>query len=93
MGLILVILSSCALPVTTVSTVDDRPALAFKGAPEGAFIYVDGLNMGRAAEYNGEPKILNVLSGSHNLRIIFNGAVIYEQRVFVESSLKTISVK
>jgi PEGA domain len=92
-GLMLALLCGCAVPTTTVSTIDDRPALAFKGAPEGALVYVDGLNMGSANEYNGDPKILNVLPGSHTLRITANGATIYEQRVFVESSLKTITVK
>ena len=92
-GLILALLCGCAMPVTTVKTIDDRPALAFTGAPEGAILFVDGLNMGPAIEYNGEPKILNVEPGTHALRIISNGSVIYEQRVFVESALKTITVR
>lgn len=92
-GVMLVLLTACAMPVTTVSTVDDRPALAFKGAPEGATLFVDGLDMGMANEYNGDPKILTVEPGTHTLRIMANGSVIYEQRVFVESSLKTIIVK
>jgi hypothetical protein len=92
-GLMFALLCGCSLPVTTVSTIDDRPALAFKGAPEGAVLFVDGLNVGSAAEYNGNPKILNVQPGTHTLRITANGGVLYEQRVFVESSLKTITVK
>lgn len=93
LGLMLAFLCGCAMPVTTVNTVDDRPALAFKGAPVGAVLFVDGLNMGLANEYNGDPKILNVVPGTHTLRIMENGTVIFEQRVFVESALKTIIVK
>ena len=81
------------MPVTTVNTIDDRPALAFKGAPDGALVFIDGLNMGLAQEYNGDPKILLVQPGTHTLRIVSEGSVVFEQRVFVESSLKTISVR
>jgi hypothetical protein len=93
LGLILALICGCVMPVTTVKTIDDRPALAFKGAPEGALLFVDGLNMGPANDYNGNPKILIVQPGTHMLRIFANGSVIYEQRVFVESSLKTITVR
>ena len=92
-GLLILLLGGCAMPVTTVKTIDDRPALAFKNAPEGAVLFVNGLNMGPANEYNGDPKILNVETGTHSLRITANGAVIFEQRVFVESALKTITVR
>jgi hypothetical protein len=91
--LMVTLLCGCAMPVTSVKSIDDRPALAFKGAPEGAILFVDGLNMGPANEYNGEPKILTVEPGTHTLRITANGSVIYEQRVFVESALKTITVR
>jgi len=86
-------LCSCTMPTTTVRTVDDRPTLAFKGAPEGALLYIDGLNMGGAAQYNGEPNVLTIEPGTHSVRVTLNNEVIYEQRVFVESSLKTITVR
>lgn len=86
-------LCSCAMPTTTVRTVDDRPTLAFKGAPEGALIYIDDLNMGQAAQYNGEPRVLTIEPGTHTVRVTLNNEVIYEQRIFVESSLKTITIR
>ncbi len=81
------------MPATTVRTVDDRPTLAFKGVPEGALLYIDGLNMGSAAQYNGEPNVLTIEPGTHIVRVTFNNEVIYEQRIFVESSLKTITIR
>jgi uncharacterized lipoprotein YajG len=86
-------LCSCTMPATTVRTVDDRPTLAFKGVPEGALLYIDGLNMGSAAQYNGEPNVLTIEPGTHIVRVTFNNEVIYEQRIFVESSLKTITIR
>ncbi len=86
-------LCSCTMPTTTVRTVDDRPTLAFKGAPEGALLYIDGLNMGPAGQYNAEPNVLTIEPGTHTVRVTVNNEVIYEQRIFVESSLKTITIR
>lgn len=87
------ILCSCSMPTTTVRTIDDRPTLAIKGAPEDATLFVDGLNMGPAIKYNGDPNVLGVESGTHVVRVTTGQTVIYEQRIFVESSLKTITVR
>lgn len=86
-------LCSCAMPVTTVRTVDDRPTLAIKGAPENATLFIDGLNMGLANAFNGDPAVLTIEPGTHVVRVAVGATVIYEQRVFVESSLKTIVVR
>jgi hypothetical protein len=86
-------LCSCTMPTTAVRTVDDRPTLAFKGAPEGALLYIDGLNMGAAGQFNGEPQVLTIEPGTHTVRVTLNNQVIYEQRIFVESSLKTITIR
>jgi len=81
------------MPTTTVRTVDDRPTLAFKGAPADALLYIDGLNMGPVAQYNAEPNVLTIEPGTHTVRVTVNNEVIYEQRIFVESSLKTITIR
>jgi PBP1b-binding outer membrane lipoprotein LpoB len=85
-------LGSCAMPNTTVRTVDDRPSLAIKGAPPTAILLVDGIPMGVANQYDGEPRTLTVEPGSHTVGIAIGNQIIFEQRVFVESSLKTITV-
>ena len=87
-----VALCSCAMPNTAVRAVDDRPTIAIKGAPANAVLYVDGLPMGAASQYDGEPQTLTVEPGSHTVRVAVGNQIIYEQRVFVESSLKTITV-
>ncbi len=86
-------LCSCSMPTTAVRTVDERPSLAFKGAPEGAILFIDGLNMGSAGQYDGQSKVLVIEPGTHTVRVTVDNGVIYEQRIFVESSLKTITLR
>jgi hypothetical protein len=75
-------LAACAGPTTTVKTVDTRPALAIQGAGSGLTLFVDGASAGDPQRYDGNPNVLRVEPGTHEL----------EQRVFVESELKTVKV-
>ena len=90
--LVTCIVSSCS-PITSVRTIDDRPTLAFIGAPFNAILYIDGLNMGPAGQYDAEPRVLTVEPGTHSVRVVVDSNVIYDQRVFVESSRKTITLR
>jgi len=86
-------LAACVGPTTTVKTVDTRPALAFAGAPSGTVLYVDGARIGDPSSYDGQPNILRVEPGTHAVEIRDGrGAVVFSQRVFVESELKTVQV-
>ncbi len=89
----LLALAACAGPTTVLRTVDTRPALAIAGAPGGAQLFVDGAPVGEADRYDGNPDILRVEPGTHDVEIRDrSGAVLFRQRVFVESELKTIQV-
>ena len=100
--LIMMILG-CYYPTTTVRSIDSRPSIAIKGASVTAELFVDGINMGKAQTYNAEPqpyngevqtlKTLTLEPGTHKVSIIENGIIIYEQIIFIESELKTITVK
>lgn len=85
--------SACANPATTVRSTEGRPALAIEGAPAGSQLFIDGNPMGDANAFNGQPAVLRVESGTHevNLRDA-SGKVIFQQRVFVESETKIIQV-
>ena len=81
------------MPSTTVRTTDTRPSLAFEGAPEGAKVYLDGLLMGEAEKYDGQPGVLVVEPGTHNIVVKGrDGSVLLEQKVYMESEIKTIKV-
>ena len=87
-------LSACAMPATTVRTSDTRPSLAFDGAPKGATIYIDGLPMGDADKYDGQPEVLVVEPGTHLVTIKDGkGSIILDRKVFVESEIKTLKVQ
>ena len=87
------VLCACAMPSTTVRTTDTRPSLAFEGAPEGAKIYLDGLLIGEAEKYDGQPGVLLVEPGTHVIVVKGpDGSVLVEKKVYVESELKTIKV-
>jgi hypothetical protein len=86
-------LASCAGPTTTVRTVDTRPAIALQGAGGGLTLFVDGAPAGDPRAYDGNPNVLRVEPGTHELELRdAAGAVVFRQRVFVESELKTVKV-
>jgi len=93
LALSLFALSACAMPTTTVRTTDSRPGIAIKGASPTAELIVDGLNMGKAERFNGDPQTLIIEPGTHRVVIIENGASVFERSIFVDSELKTISVR
>lgn len=85
--------AGCVGPTTTVRSVDTRPAIAVAGAPHGAVLYVDGVAVGSASSYDGNPNVLRVEPGTHEIDVRDGaGQSIFRQRVFVESELKTIQV-
>ncbi len=91
--LLVVGLFGCAMPSTTVRTTDTRPSLAIVGAPAGATLFVDGQEVGPAQQYGGNPTVLRVEPGTHEVEIRgAKGGAVFRQRVFVESELKTIQV-
>jgi len=79
-------------PITKTSTVDSRPTLSFTGAPADGILFIDNLEIGPVAVYNGNPKVLTVEPGTHDVEIMQNNKVIFQQTVFVESENKIISV-
>ncbi len=86
-------LFSCSLPITKVETGDSRPVLAVEGAPGGSKLYIDGLMVGDANDYNGSPNVLIIEPGTHEVSIkTGSGKSIYNQKIFVESGLKTIII-
>ncbi|MCX7056344.1 MAG: hypothetical protein NTZ79_03895 [Proteobacteria bacterium] len=79
------LLASCALPETRVTTGAAPAGLVVEGAPAGATLYIDGLAMGLAAEFNGKPKVLTVLEGAHNVEIRVGSAVVFGEKAFVSN--------
>ena len=77
-------LAGC-MPQTTVRTGMSPPTLIVTGAPSGAVLFVDGLDMGSAAQYDGNPKVLAVLEGTHAVEVRLGANVVYREKAFVSS--------
>lgn len=83
----------CAMPSTVVKTTDIRPRISISGAPVDSLLYVDGVNMGIASQYNGHPDVLILQSGTHKIQVYSNNQFIYDKNIFIESELKNIVIK
>ena len=79
------LLAGCALPQTKVSSGSAQPGLIVKGAPAGSLLYVDGLVIGPATQFDGKPKVLTVLEGVHQVDIRQGSATVYSEKAFVSS--------
>lgn len=83
----------CSMPSTVVKTTDTRPGIAIEGAPKGSLLLIDGMQAGEAEKFDGAPNVLRVEPGTHRIVIKGTGGeTLFDQKVFVESELKTIKV-
>jgi hypothetical protein len=90
---LLLVVAACSMPVTQVRTVGANPSIIVQGAPEDAILILDGVRIGLASAYNGQPNALQIIPGTHTVSIISsNGNEISTQKIFVESEIKTINV-
>ncbi len=81
-------------PTTGVAIPDERPTIAFKGAPYAAVVFVDGLAHGLAADYDGATKSLIVEPGNHLIEVRDGDRNILSERVFLGSrATKTFVVR
>jgi uncharacterized lipoprotein YajG len=77
-------LTGC-MPQTTVRTGMSPPTLMVAGAPSGSVLFVDGLDMGSATQYDGNPKVLAVLEGTHQVEVRLGSNLVYKEKAFVSS--------
>ncbi len=87
------LISGCTYPKTEVKTVEERPTLAIQGAPENAVLYVDGLSMGPAAQYDGRGQVLLLEVGTHLIEIKQGSSLLYSEKAFLGAgATKTITI-
>ena len=87
-----VLIQGCRYPdPAVIEQADNRPAIGISGAPEGAHLYVDGLDMGAAVLYDGEEGVLLIESGKHVIELKdAAGSVLLSDEVFLSSSTTKI---
>jgi len=91
MGLLVifaVVAQGCAYPQPNkIEQEDRRPAIGVSGAPANATLYVDGLDMGMASQFDGQTNVLLVESGTHLIEVkSADGVVIHSETVFLSNS-------
>lgn len=87
------LLGACALPETVIKTGSSRPQLVVKGAPADTVLVVDGHSMGSASRFNGDPNVLVVEPGGHQVEIQRSGNVVHVEKVFVsDGETRTITI-
>jgi len=87
-----VLLQGCTYPdAAKVEQKDSRPAIGVSGAPEGAALYVDGLKMGMASQFDGKESVLLIESGKHLVEVkSAAGEVLHSETVLLSSSTTKI---
>jgi hypothetical protein len=85
----MLLLSGCPMPITTVRSVDTRPSISVSGVNERADLFVDGIRMGKAIDFE-EPNQVKLEAGTHRVSIVESGKITFEQTIFIESEHKTI---
>jgi len=89
----LVLVSACSYPTTEVRITDNRPAIAIKGASEDALLYVDGLSMGLAQQFDGHAQALLLEPGTHKIEVRGHGKILLSETVFLGGrEIRTLSV-
>ncbi|MFD2204169.1 hypothetical protein [Kiloniella antarctica] len=83
------LLSAC-VPAETTRTLDERPSVGFANVPKDAEIFVDGLSMGLAGDFDGESRSLTLINGSHKIKLMQNGQEILSQDVYLNGPSVTI---
>jgi hypothetical protein len=86
------LIQGCRYPdAAVIEQSDSRPAIGISGAPEGAHLYVDGLDMGAAELYDREVGILLIESGKHIVELKdTDGGILLSEEVFLSSSTTKI---
>ncbi|RKX40584.1 MAG: hypothetical protein DRP64_12435 [Verrucomicrobia bacterium] len=86
------LLQGCTYPdAAKIEQKDSRPAIGVSGAPEGAALYVDGLKMGMASQFDGEENVLLIESGKHLIEVqAADGKVLLSETLFLSSSTTKI---
>ena len=83
--ILLATLAACAFPETSFKTGASRPRLAFTNAAPDLVLVVDGVTIGPAARYDGNPGVLLVEEGVHLLELKRGGQTVHSEKVLVSN--------
>ncbi|MFZ6848708.1 hypothetical protein [Undibacterium sp. RuRC25W] len=80
-------LSGCVkMPTEKQTIVDQRPSVSFEINSESlktAQFFVDGQNFGTVGEFVEGVATVRILSGTHNLRVVFGDNILLNEKFYV----------
>jgi hypothetical protein len=79
--LVLALTLGCAYGSGATRSVDDAPTVAVTGAPEGAILYVDGMEFGLASRFTAATPV-EVIPGVHVVEIRQGAAVLHSEKIY-----------
>lgn len=81
----LLLMVACTYPTGEVQRQEDRPGLAIVGAPATATLIVDGIDHGAASQFDGNPRVLLLEAGTHEVRIMSGGSALLSRDIVLAS--------
>ena len=87
-----VVVFGCATPKAVVKGVSNNGMFAIECNPSSAEVYVDGQLIGKAKEFDGSPKFLEIASGTHRLELRAPGYQTWQRDVYSSNSIQRIQV-
>ncbi len=89
------LLQGCHYPdAAKIEQKDNRPSIGISGAPKGAVLFVDGLKMGIAKQWDGEKNVLLVESGKHRIEVKSGNTTLLSETIFLSgTTTKVLTVQ
>ncbi|MDX1693336.1 MAG: hypothetical protein R3208_06205 [Ketobacteraceae bacterium] len=88
-------LGACQMPSEEAVISDSSAGISFRilsDSKQTYEVYVDGLMMGKARDFKEGDAILKILPGSHVIKILSNGAVVLEEKLYVAAGANKVLV-
>ena len=80
-------------PETRTDAVDERPRLIVANASDTAVLWVNGVELGLAKQYDGTLGVLRLPPGSHQVEVRDGGAVVHQENMYLADAMtRTVSL-
>ena len=83
----------CAQPRTSVVTDGQEGAIQLKVIPGSAEVFLDGVSVGKARQFDGTSQLMKVSPGKHEIKLVASGYKEYITKVYISDSQELIQVK